>query len=160
MSSSVVVSRDSRRPPGSALPSTPQRRAASSINCNRCRKPLSTTVYLCACDCVFCEGKFWSAFWLFPFLLLSPPFAHSFTHSLTTQPLSTRMHLHSLHLQLQLPNLQACSWRERLYGTRCRGSFYSYQFQECQLSEPLHQAERQFWFSCLSRYMYASPQTK
>ena len=30
----------------------------SHISCNRCRKSLSTTIFVCACDCVFCEGKY------------------------------------------------------------------------------------------------------
>lgn len=34
---------------------TGQRRP-TPICCNRCRKPLSTTLYVVACDCVFCEG--------------------------------------------------------------------------------------------------------
>lgn len=28
------------------------------LSCNRCQKPLSTTLFVCACDCVFCEGRF------------------------------------------------------------------------------------------------------
>ena len=27
------------------------------LSCNNCRKPLATTVFLCKCDCVFCESK-------------------------------------------------------------------------------------------------------
>jgi hypothetical protein len=30
----------------------------SPLKCNRCEKCLSTTVFLCACDCVFCEGTY------------------------------------------------------------------------------------------------------
>jgi len=48
----------SRRPP----PPSPagSRRGAGGprtipISCNKCRKPLSTTVFVCSCDCVFCE---------------------------------------------------------------------------------------------------------
>ena len=25
--------------------------------CNLCQKPLATTCFLCACDCIFCEGE-------------------------------------------------------------------------------------------------------
>lgn len=32
--------------------------APSSMSCNRCRKPFATTLFLCKCDCVFCEGTF------------------------------------------------------------------------------------------------------
>lgn len=28
-----------------------------ALLCNRCSTPLATTCFLCACDCVFCEGK-------------------------------------------------------------------------------------------------------
>lgn len=28
-----------------------------TLLCNHCRKPLATTCFLCACDCIFCEGK-------------------------------------------------------------------------------------------------------
>ena len=28
----------------------------SSVGCNRCSKKLTTTLFVCACDCVFCEG--------------------------------------------------------------------------------------------------------
>ena len=33
-------------------------RPVCSINCNRCRKPLATTLFICSCDCVFCEGMY------------------------------------------------------------------------------------------------------
>ena len=29
-----------------------------SLLCNRCNTPLATTCFLCACDCIFCEGEF------------------------------------------------------------------------------------------------------
>jgi hypothetical protein len=41
---------------GSAAPSSHGRSNTSFMSCNRCRKALSTTVFVCACDCVFCEG--------------------------------------------------------------------------------------------------------
>jgi len=28
-----------------------------SLLCNRCNTPLATTCFLCACDCIFCEGE-------------------------------------------------------------------------------------------------------
>jgi hypothetical protein len=32
--------------------------AAAALSCNLCSKPLATTCFLCACDCIFCEGEF------------------------------------------------------------------------------------------------------
>jgi hypothetical protein len=40
---------------GSAAPSSHGRKN-SYMSCNRCHKSLSTTCFVCACDCVFCEG--------------------------------------------------------------------------------------------------------
>lgn len=35
-----------------------QQRPSAFIACNRCRKPLSTALFICACNCVFCEGTY------------------------------------------------------------------------------------------------------
>jgi hypothetical protein len=35
-----------------------RRDTQTHISCNRCRKSLSTTIFVCTCDCVFCEGMF------------------------------------------------------------------------------------------------------
>jgi len=37
-----------------------------SLLCNRCNTPLATTCFLCACDCIFCEGEL-SAFLILAF---------------------------------------------------------------------------------------------
>lgn len=66
MSESVMVSRDHRPPPGTPGSASSARGApgggTTAFSCNRCRKPLNTTVFVCACDCAFCEGEFqlWS----------------------------------------------------------------------------------------------------
>ena len=31
-----------------------------TLLCNLCQKPLATTCFLCACDCIFCEGELYS----------------------------------------------------------------------------------------------------
>ena len=33
------------------------RQPPPSLLCNLCQKPLATTCFLCACDCIFCEGE-------------------------------------------------------------------------------------------------------
>mmetsp|Transcript_4906 Transcript_4906/g.10835 ORF Transcript_4906/g.10835 Transcript_4906/m.10835 type:complete len:159 (+) Transcript_4906:340-816(+) len=38
------------------------RQAAPALSCNLCNKPLVTTCFLCACDCVFCEECTYSHF--------------------------------------------------------------------------------------------------
>lgn len=62
---------------GESIPGSSQRRMMSSgqqkgqsrglhpMCCNRCRKPLSTTIFVCSCDCVFCEGN---EYFIFSFL--------------------------------------------------------------------------------------------
>ncbi len=59
MSSSVILRGGTGIPPGSSggrsVGST--RPAASALSCNLCSKPLATTCFLCACDCIFCEGE-------------------------------------------------------------------------------------------------------
>ena len=54
-----VVSRSGSAYPNNNPSSQHGGRAAanSRVSCNRCRKPLSTTVFVCSCDCVFCEGQ-------------------------------------------------------------------------------------------------------
>lgn len=46
-------------PPGSSRGGRP---SGSALACNRCSKPLATTCFLCSCDCIFCEGKFYTSF--------------------------------------------------------------------------------------------------
>jgi hypothetical protein len=29
-----------------------------NVTCNRCLKAVTTTVFVCACDCLFCEGRY------------------------------------------------------------------------------------------------------
>ena len=53
MTTSSVISRESRRP--SVAPT--QRRPTVRISCNKCHKPLLTNLFVCTCNCVFCEGK-------------------------------------------------------------------------------------------------------
>eukprot|EP00980_Cylindrotheca_fusiformis_P004971 scaffold1054_cov124-Cylindrotheca_fusiformis.AAC.11 len=64
MSGSAMISRQSRL--GSATPpsSSPRQRQSGgqAMTCNRCRKPLSTTVFVVACNCVFCEECTYSHF--------------------------------------------------------------------------------------------------
>ena len=38
--------------------------SGSALACNRCSKPLATTCFLCSCDCIFCEGKFYTSFFI------------------------------------------------------------------------------------------------
>lgn len=44
--------------PGARLP------PPANLLCNMCRKPLATTCYLTACDCIFCEGTKQNHYWL------------------------------------------------------------------------------------------------
>ncbi|KAL7480075.1 hypothetical protein ACHAW6_005782 [Cyclotella cf. meneghiniana] len=39
-----------------------QHPAAAALSCNLCSKPLATTCFLCACDCIFCEDCTYSHF--------------------------------------------------------------------------------------------------
>ena len=41
---------------GSMYPASSNGSNPSSVGCNRCGKKLTTTLFVCACDCVFCEG--------------------------------------------------------------------------------------------------------
>jgi hypothetical protein len=46
---------------GGTSVNTPSKRGGpppSGFRCNRCAKPLTTTCFVCACDCVFCEGTY------------------------------------------------------------------------------------------------------
>ena len=46
-------------PPGSSSGRSisSSRPVAPSLSCNLCNKALVTTCFVCACDCVFCEGE-------------------------------------------------------------------------------------------------------
>ena len=54
MSSSTLVRTNTARS-GTAVAS----HVPPTLLCNLCQKPLATTCFLCACDCIFCEGKVW-----------------------------------------------------------------------------------------------------
>mmetsp|Transcript_9318 Transcript_9318/g.21129 ORF Transcript_9318/g.21129 Transcript_9318/m.21129 type:complete len:368 (+) Transcript_9318:224-1327(+) len=54
-----------RGPPGSSsgsVSSVSRRPIQNPLLCNKCAKPLNTTCFLCACDCVFCEECTYSHF--------------------------------------------------------------------------------------------------
>ncbi len=62
MTSNSVATNPNNRGQGPASSMRPG--TASSVRmppptllCNLCQKPLATTCFLCACDCIFCEGK-------------------------------------------------------------------------------------------------------
>ena len=52
-----IMSQASRNRTGIPGSSNRRRAAVQPMTCNKCRKPLSTTIFVVTCNCVFCEGK-------------------------------------------------------------------------------------------------------
>ena len=88
MSSSSIATKNAIASSSSTVNRTRTGRRWFPVSCNKCHKAMDSTVFVCSCKCLFCEGKEVRSRWHKPTLEITCRI--SFRHRPTNTPFSFR----------------------------------------------------------------------